>query len=76
MEDENEHFQTRIEGNTRATEDANGESLELLDKLDAVRISCPSKGYVLNSLSIRFMKNGRNFPQTRLESGRFNQQSL
>lgn len=36
MEEENMHLQAQIEENTKATEDANGQALELLDKFDAV----------------------------------------
>jgi hypothetical protein len=47
MEEENMHLQAHIEENTKATEDANAKALELLDKLDAVRIIPSSKGYFL-----------------------------
>ena len=45
MEEENIHLQAQIEENAKATEDANGEALELLDKLDAVRIIYSSKDH-------------------------------
>lgn len=41
------HLQAQIEENTKATEDANGQALELLDKFDAVRIMHFPKGYAL-----------------------------
>lgn len=38
MEEENMQLQARIEVNTKAIEDANSEALDLLDKLDLVRM--------------------------------------
>lgn len=70
------HLQAQIEENTKATGNANNEALELLDKLDAVRMIHSKNIYVLTcSLSTRFMTSGRSSPQTTWKSGQFNQQS-
>lgn len=70
LEEENMYLQAQVDENAKATEDANAEALQLLNKLDAVRVSILQMVVsFLTPFSTRFMRDGKCSLQTKLRSG-------
>jgi hypothetical protein len=63
------HLQAQVDDNAKATEDANAEALQLLDKLDAVRVSILQSVMVSFTSFPRFTRNGKRSLQTKSKSG-------